>query len=1369
MNHKRFRPYNTFEYVARLYRAIQQSRILRFVSACFLGLLLVVFTATAVYANIAITTTTNVAALQTALQGNNVTVSNVTVSQGSTTGQVGTFVGGLAGGAGPVIGINDGVVMVTGTATSALGPNNNSSITTGGETGPTDTNLATVDSGAQFDTASLSFNVVPAGNFMALDYVFGSDEYNEFVCTIFNDAMGIFVSGPGIAGTSNIARLSTNLSPMSVNEINRGQVGAASTGGSVAPCNLTNAAFYVKNIGDSTAESVSTPNSSLGTATSSAFTNLQYDGFTVPLTSQVRVTPGSTYTVKVVIADIGDSAWDSGLFLDGVRSFNLDLGDAPNSYGTQPIDQTIQMPGPASHSTGQDIYLGAVAPDAENTVTPATSPNAANADDSAGVDDEDAFSGDLSFVPGITTHSLSNIPVRNGTGSTAKLMGWIDFNKDGDFLDAGEVATVNVAPSQTTANLSWSGFTAPTTGTSYARFRITTDPNITNSPTPLGLAGDGEVEDYRVLISAASISGTVFEDPNYGGGAGRPLATASTSPRDGATVELYKSDGTYISNTTTAGGGKYTFANLAPGDYKVRVVNSTVSSSRPNPTGATGLVAVQTFRTDAGVTAGTVTAVTDYVGGEKPAEVDAPANTTATLTTLNGVANQEVQSLTTVKIGGSNISGIDFGYNFDTVVNTNDSGQGSLRQFIINSNALANTGLTQSGLTAGTETSIFMISDGVVHSGLRSGLTNQLTTYGAAKINLMSILPTITDAYTAIDGRTQTNNVGNTNTSVLGDTATLIGVGGTPLAGVSGPEIELAGDSTTQNNLIWTSGNNTTFRSLAISAKSTGSVAGTGSTIRILAGADSTEVLESAIGVAAANDGAPGTGYYAAILTEANSVLIDKNLLRGRGETVFSTGSITGWKITNNEISTSIVGSNSGNATVNFSNGANTLGPQNPLIQRNYLHNGRWGIQADGSNSVGAQFLDNTIQNNTVSGVLINFTEKNHTIARNIITSNGSGGVVIERDVTGVTISQNSIYANTGPGIDLSTNQASYVSQGLSPNDGLINGMTGATSSGNTGIDYPVITSSVLNSGTLTVKGFVGDNPAGSTTFANTTLEFFIADNTPADQNGAVILGDGKSQPHGEGKTYIGTCTADSNGLFGTVAAPCAVNNAVTATLMDANNITATATDAAGNTSEFSPQATTGASILLVKRITAINGFSTNPNDGTVLNAFVDDITSPAAANDNNSNWPSNYLRGAIDGGKVKKDDEVEYTIYFLNAGGRNAKTARICDAIKSSQNFQVDKYATGQGIRLTLGNSTDAFLTNSNDPATDRGQYIAGSSAVSANCNIPTNSVTNGVVIVDLAGSTGSPSLTSLPYATGAGSPNNSYGFIRFTTKVGP
>jgi uncharacterized repeat protein (TIGR01451 family) len=601
--------------VAHLYRAIQQTRILRFISICFLTILFAVLTATAAYAVLGITTTTTAAVLQTALQGNNVTVSNVTVSQGTILNQVGTFAGGLTGGAGPVVGIDDGVVMVTGTATTALGPNNKSSVSTGGESGPTSTDLATVTSGNQFDTAILSFNVVPAGNLMALDFVFGSDEYNEFVCTTFNDAMGIFVTGPGITGTANIARLSTNLNPISVNQINRGSAGAANSF-APAPCTITNSAFYVKNIGDLTAESTGSINSPLGTATSNAFTNLQYDGFTIPLTAQVKVTPGSTYTVKVIIADIGDANWDSGLFIDGIRSFSLDLGDAPNSYGTTPIDQSIQLPGPARHSTGQDIYLGATAPDAENTVVPATSPNDANADDSNGTDDEDAFSGNLTFAPGITSHSINNIPVHNGTASIAKLMGWIDFNKDGDFLDPGELAKVDVAPAQTTANLSWSGFTAPTVGTSYARFRITTDPNIANSPTPLGLALDGEVEDYRVVISV-SLSGTVFNDTDS---SKIQNGTEAGTNGGGLNAVLLNSSNAVIATTPVAVNGTYSFSNVSPATYTVLITTGTTAT------------------------------------------ITLPTNWVSTGENLSGVADTTVDSkLLSVVVGSSNVTGANFG------------------------------------------------------------------------------------------------------------------------------------------------------------------------------------------------------------------------------------------------------------------------------------------------------------------------------------------------------------------------------------------------------------------------------------------------------------------------------------------------------------------------------------------------------------------------------------------------------------------------------------------------------------------------------------------------------------------------------------
>src|SRR5262249_33767591 len=142
--------------------------------------------------------------------------------------------------------------------------------------------------------------------------------------------------------------------------------------------------------------------------------------------------------------------------------------------------------------------------------------------------------------------------------------------------------------------------------------------------------------------------------------------------------------------------------------YTVRVVNSTVASTRPGS--IAGLLPVQTYRTDAST--GTAVAVTNRVGGETPSLADAGANNTnATLASLT-TATTTAQSVSPVTLGTTAVSGVDFGFNFDTIVNASDAGQGSLRQFIANSNALLNTSLAQSGLTPGTENALFMVSDG---------------------------------------------------------------------------------------------------------------------------------------------------------------------------------------------------------------------------------------------------------------------------------------------------------------------------------------------------------------------------------------------------------------------------------------------------------------------------------------------------------------------------------------------------------------------------------------------------------------------------------------------------------------------------------
>ncbi|MDZ8221871.1 hypothetical protein [Nostoc sp. ChiVER01] len=194
----------------------------------------------------------------------------------------------------------------------------------------------------------------------------------------------------------------------------------------------------------------------------------------------------------------------------------------------------------------------------------------------------------------------------------------------------------------------------------------------------------------------------------------------------------------------------------------------------------------------------------------------------------------------------------------------------------------------------------------------------------------------------------------------------------------------------------------------------------------------------------------------------------------------------------------------------------------------------------------------------------------------------------------------------------------------------------------------------------------------------------------------------------------------------------------------------------------------TPANVLLVKRITAINGDRTkNPNDNTPLNAFVDDTTSTRQADDNNANWKSGYLLGAIDGGKVKPGDEIEYTIYFLNAGSSNANTVRVCDRISANQSFKGSAYGISKDIQLQLGTSTVLDLTSANDTS-DRAQLISAGGTVPTNCYLKAAN-NNGTLVIDVTGNTGVPTLTTMPGSTAQGSPNNSYGFLRFITKVKP
>jgi uncharacterized repeat protein (TIGR01451 family) len=202
--------------------------------------------------------------------------------------------------------------------------------------------------------------------------------------------------------------------------------------------------------------------------------------------------------------------------------------------------------------------------------------------------------------------------------------------------------------------------------------------------------------------------------------------------------------------------------------------------------------------------------------------------------------------------------------------------------------------------------------------------------------------------------------------------------------------------------------------------------------------------------------------------------------------------------------------------------------------------------------------------------------------------------------------------------------------------------------------------------------------------------------------------------------------------------------------------------------------------LILLKRITKINGLTTGKKaDGTSIDftALVPQPDNPATPRDEsgdatNPNWIANYPKGAIDGGVIKSGDRVEYTIYFLSAGGKPVTNANFCDWVPKNTSFVPDSYGVGQGIQLAIGSVLKTFT---NVPDGDRGVfYNAGAippttypngTTIKLNCASPSG--TDGAVVVNLVNNALTAPDNQLPNATAAGTPGNSYGLVRFVSQV--
>lgn len=198
---------------------------------------------------VVVTASNDATALASALTGSGIVISNASLSAASATG-AGTFTNGGN------IGFNSGVLLTTGFVSCAVGPNTSSNCSGTGS-------ITSLKFDFTSDTGNVFFN-----------YVFASEEYNEYVGSSYNDVFELLLNGV------NIALLPGAGGVVSINNVNNG----------------SNSAYYRDNTGGSV--------------------DSGYDGLTTVLNAKAFGLVGLN-TFEFLIKDMGDSSYDSGVFIEG--------------------------------------------------------------------------------------------------------------------------------------------------------------------------------------------------------------------------------------------------------------------------------------------------------------------------------------------------------------------------------------------------------------------------------------------------------------------------------------------------------------------------------------------------------------------------------------------------------------------------------------------------------------------------------------------------------------------------------------------------------------------------------------------------------------------------------------------------------------------------------------------------------------------------------------------------------------------------------------------------------------------------------------------------------------------------------------------
>ncbi|OFX67148.1 MAG: hypothetical protein A2X12_07890 [Bacteroidetes bacterium GWE2_29_8] len=441
------------------------------------------------------------------LLGEGVTVSNIQVTGNPTA--IGAF-----DGTNTHINIKKGMLISTGYATNAIGPNNDPSSSQDFQMAgdPLLDNLIYPLSTA--DAMRIEFDFVATSDSVSFRYAFGSEEYPDYVGMGFSDAFGFFISGPNPFGgtytNKNLALVPGTSLPVTIDNIN----------------STTNSQYYVPNDTGVSPQAI------------------QYNGYTRVLTAASAIVPCQKYHIILVIGDAGDGSYDSGVFLEAGSFSSSDIKINVNSAhingaveGCSNANLTFKLSKPASSNYKIDFAISGTAKNGVDYATIGSSVTIPAGKDSATIS--------INPLTDALTEGTENVIIKfllsscSGDSQTVTIpiQDYIAMNlaKTDTTIKSGDSFNMKVSVTGGTTPYTYSWSTNQVTSVPYINVKptVTTTYHVT-------------VKDFCAKTVTASIIVTVSSACSANAGGDKTICSGNTATLDGS------GGGTYTWTPTTS-------------------------------------------------------------------------------------------------------------------------------------------------------------------------------------------------------------------------------------------------------------------------------------------------------------------------------------------------------------------------------------------------------------------------------------------------------------------------------------------------------------------------------------------------------------------------------------------------------------------------------------------------------------------------------------------------------------------------------------------------------------------------------------------------------------------------------------------------